>query len=126
MKTRLQSARGLVKSGGFRGIYAGLFSAASGSAPSGFNLFVHECDADSNLFRALSTVPSNYNIFFSFLAATFFCSYELTKNVLKPHVSSSMFPFVHMCAATIGEVVSVKYYLGKCFFFLWSLMYLKM
>lgn len=74
LKTRLQSARGLVKSGGFRGIYAGLFSAASGSAPS---------------------------------AATFFCSYELTKNVLKPHVSSSMFPFVHMCAATIGEVVAL-------------------
>ncbi|XP_073228307.1 mitochondrial S-adenosylmethionine carrier protein-like isoform X2 [Porites lutea] len=74
LKTRLQSAHGLVKSGGFRGIYAGLFSAASGSAPS---------------------------------AATFFCSYELTKNVLKPHVSSSMFPFVHMCAATIGEVVAL-------------------
>jgi len=55
--------------------------------------------------------------FFSFLAATFFCSYELTKNVLKPHVSSPMFPFVHMFAATIGEVVSVKYYLRKCFLF---------
>lgn len=74
LKTRLQSAEGFVKSGGFRGIYAGLASCASGSAPS---------------------------------AATFFCSYELTKNVLKPRVSTSMFPFVHMFAATVGEVVSL-------------------
>lgn len=74
LKTRLQSTQGFTKSGGFRGIYSGLASAASGSAPS---------------------------------AATFFCSYELTKNVLKPHVSSTMFPFVHMFAATIGEVVSL-------------------
>ena len=42
----------------------------------------------------------------SFSAATFFCTYELTKNVLKPRTSSTMFPFVHMCAATLGEVVS--------------------
>lgn len=35
LKTRLQSAEGFVKSGGFRGIYAGLASCASGSAPSG-------------------------------------------------------------------------------------------
>ncbi|XP_068714583.1 mitochondrial S-adenosylmethionine carrier protein-like isoform X2 [Montipora foliosa] len=74
LKTRLQSAEGFAKSGGFRGIYAGLASAASGSAPS---------------------------------AATFFCSYELTKNLLKPRVSSTMFPFVHMFAATVGEVMSL-------------------
>ena len=42
----------------------------------------------------------------SLSAATFFCTYELTKNVLKPRTSSTMFPFVHMCAATLGEVVS--------------------
>jgi len=73
LKTRLQSAEGFAKAGGFRGIYSGIASAASGSAPS---------------------------------AATFFCSYELTKNLLKPRTSSTMFPFVHMFAATVGEVVS--------------------
>lgn len=35
LKTRLQSAEGFAKSGGFRAIYAGVASAASGSAPSG-------------------------------------------------------------------------------------------
>jgi len=74
LKTRLQSAEGFIKSGGFRGIYSGIASAASGSAPA---------------------------------AATFFCSYELTKNVLKPQVPSTMFPFVHMLAATVGEVVAL-------------------
>ncbi|KAL9960670.1 hypothetical protein ACROYT_G034156 [Oculina patagonica] len=74
IKTRLQSAEGFAKAGGFRGIYKGIASAASGSAPA---------------------------------AATFFCSYELTKNLLKPRTSSTMFPFVHMFAATVGEVVSL-------------------
>ena len=35
LKTRLQSAEGFAKAGGFRGIYSGIASAASGSAPSG-------------------------------------------------------------------------------------------
>ena len=35
LKTRLQSVEGFVKAGGFRGIYSGIASAASGSAPSG-------------------------------------------------------------------------------------------
>ena len=33
LKTRLQSPQGFLKSGGFRGIYNGLGSAAAGSAP---------------------------------------------------------------------------------------------
>ena len=35
LKTRLQSAQGFWKAGGFRGIYSGLGSAALGSAPTG-------------------------------------------------------------------------------------------
>ena len=35
LKTRLQSAQGFWKAGGFRGVYAGLGSAALGSAPTG-------------------------------------------------------------------------------------------
>ena len=38
LKTRLQSAEGFVKAGGFRGIYSGIASAASGSAPAGQNI----------------------------------------------------------------------------------------
>ena len=43
-----------------------------------------------------------------FLAATFFCTYELTKALLKSDTSSSMMkPFIFMMAATVGEVVSM-------------------
>jgi len=40
IKTRLQSAEGFAKSGGFTGIYSGLKSAVIGSAPSGFLLLL--------------------------------------------------------------------------------------
>ena len=47
------------------------------------------------------------NVFALCLAATFFCTYEMTKVLLKSHFSSSMAtPFVFMAAATVGEVVS--------------------
>lgn len=35
IKTRLQSAEGFFKAGGFRGVYSGLSAAAAGSAPGG-------------------------------------------------------------------------------------------
>jgi solute carrier family 25 S-adenosylmethionine transporter 26 len=35
VKTRLQSAQGFLKAGGFHGIYSGIGSAALGSAPTG-------------------------------------------------------------------------------------------
>lgn len=35
IKTRLQSADGFFKAGGFRGVYSGLSAAAAGSAPGG-------------------------------------------------------------------------------------------
>ena len=40
VKTRLQSQHGFWKSGGFRGVYSGLFSAAVGSAPTAAVFFV--------------------------------------------------------------------------------------
>ena len=40
IKTRLQSQQGFLKSGGFRGVYSGLFSAAVGSAPTAALFFV--------------------------------------------------------------------------------------
>ncbi|TDH70656.1 hypothetical protein CCR75_001217 [Bremia lactucae] len=39
IKTRLQSAHGFFKAGGFRGIYSGLSAAAAGSAPGGALFF---------------------------------------------------------------------------------------
>ena len=41
VKTRLQSQQGFFKAGGFRGIYAGLPSAAVGSVPTG--LYICPC-----------------------------------------------------------------------------------
>lgn len=39
MKTRLQSSDGFWRTGGFRGIYSGVSSAAAGSMPTGPNPF---------------------------------------------------------------------------------------
>jgi hypothetical protein len=40
------------------------------------------------------------------VAAAFFCTYELTKRYLGPHLPDAFAPVVHMTAATAGEVVS--------------------
>lgn len=40
IKTRLQSAHGFFKAGGFRGVYSGLSAAAAGSAPGGCNSLI--------------------------------------------------------------------------------------
>ncbi|XP_067854969.1 mitochondrial S-adenosylmethionine carrier protein isoform X3 [Heptranchias perlo] len=73
IKTRLQSQQGFYTAGGFRGIYAGVPSAAIGSFPN---------------------------------AALFFVTYECTKSVLGPRVSTNKAPFVHMIAASLGEMVA--------------------
>lgn len=39
-------------------------------------------------------------------SALFFLSYEKTKTILQPHVDMKYAPVVHMCAASIGEVVA--------------------
>ncbi|XP_067854970.1 mitochondrial S-adenosylmethionine carrier protein isoform X4 [Heptranchias perlo] len=72
IKTRLQSQQGFYTAGGFRGIYAGVPSAAIGSFPN---------------------------------AALFFVTYECTKSVLGPRVSTNKAPFVHMIAASLGEMI---------------------
>ncbi|XP_003382993.1 PREDICTED: S-adenosylmethionine mitochondrial carrier protein-like [Amphimedon queenslandica] len=74
IKTRLQSKRGFLASGGFRNIYSGILPAAVSSAPS---------------------------------AATFFCTYEIVKHFSSRYLGLSQSPFVHMAAASIGEMVSL-------------------
>lgn len=50
IKTRLQSQQGFYKAGGFRGIYAGVPSAAVGSFPNGETRFVvAECNEEGSL-----------------------------------------------------------------------------
>ncbi|XP_072136631.1 mitochondrial S-adenosylmethionine carrier protein isoform X3 [Mobula birostris] len=73
VKTRLQSQQGFYKAGGFRGIYAGIPSAAIGSFPN---------------------------------AALFFVTYECTKSVLGPLLSTKEAPLIHMFAASLGEMVA--------------------
>jgi len=46
VKTRLQSAQGFWKSGGFHGVYRGMGSVAVGSAPGGAYLQGHSYDAN--------------------------------------------------------------------------------
>ena len=46
------------------------------------------------------------SFFFIFSAATFFCTYELTKYFLCDQLPEQYTPLIHMLAASLGEVVS--------------------
>ncbi|KAM9860087.1 mitochondrial S-adenosylmethionine carrier protein [Aulostomus maculatus] len=82
IKTRLQSQQGFYKAGGFRGIYAGVPSAAVGSFPNAAAFFV-TYDCVKSLLGAGGLLGAS-----SVLAA--------------PHVT----PVTHMVAASLGEIVA--------------------
>lgn len=92
LKTRIQSERGFVRSGGFNGLYRGLAPAAAGSAPTG---------ARKRFFKFFA----DYNVRISFAAAAFFCSYEFFKRTLTSY-STPNNAGVHMVSAALAEVVS--------------------
>uniref|UniRef100_A0A665UA15 Mitochondrial S-adenosylmethionine carrier protein n=1 Tax=Echeneis naucrates TaxID=173247 RepID=A0A665UA15_ECHNA len=76
IKTRLQSQQGFYKAGGFRGIYAGVPSAAVGSFPNAAAFFVtYECT--KSLLGTDGVLPV-------------------------PHMA----PVTHMLAASLGEIVA--------------------
>ncbi|XP_035488875.1 S-adenosylmethionine mitochondrial carrier protein isoform X2 [Scophthalmus maximus] len=76
IKTRLQSQQGFYKAGGFRGIYAGVPSAAVGSFPNAAAFFV-TYDCTKSLLSAGGALAA-------------------------PHVA----PVTHMLAASLGEIVA--------------------
>lgn len=86
VKTRLQSAQGFVKAGGFKGIYKGIGSVVVGSAPGG-----EHCRA------CRSTICDRR------AAAIFFSTYEMSKQSLPLH--GQLAPLNHMISASIGEIV---------------------
>jgi solute carrier family 25 (mitochondrial S-adenosylmethionine transporter), member 26 len=91
IKTRLQSERGFIKAGGFKGVYKGVGSVVVGSAPGGLILppRIFLC------MRSLNCIS----------AAIFFSTYELMKKHLA-FQNRSLAPLTHMAAASLGEVVS--------------------
>ena len=95
VKTRLQSAQGFAKAGGFRGIYKGVGSVIVGSAPSGAFEF------SSSLRRRGFTDRLS--------AAIFFVTYDTLKQTLPipPHLA----PMNHMISASVGEVVSFQHWI---------------
>eukprot|EP00064_Thunnus_orientalis_P013774 superscaffoldBa00002296_g13814 len=76
IKTRLQSQQGFYKAGGFRGIYAGVPSAAVGSFPNAAAFFV-TYDCTKSLLSAGGAMAA-------------------------PHVA----PVTHMLAASLGEIMA--------------------
>lgn len=86
VKTRLQSAQGFVKAGGFKGIYKGIGSVVVGSAPGG------------EYYRASRSTIYDWRA-----AAMFFSTYEMSKQSLPLHGQLS--PLNHMISASIGEMV---------------------
>ncbi|XP_038553090.1 S-adenosylmethionine mitochondrial carrier protein isoform X3 [Micropterus salmoides] len=93
IKTRLQSQQGFYKAGGFRGIYAGVPSAAVGSFPNAAAFFV------------------TYDFTKSLLGAG--------RVLAAPHVA----PVTHMLAASLGEIIPfslVQFPLWEYLKTLWS------
>lgn len=80
IKTRLQSAQGFWKAGGFAGVYRGMGSVAVGSAPGASIFFV------------------TYESLKSYLSRTFYPGHAKD--------AKAMSPFVHMTSASIAEVAA--------------------
>ena len=83
LKTRLQSSRGFQASGGFRGVYAGVGSAALGAAPGAALFFVTYEATKSVLGHRFAAVPRT-----------------------DAEVGPWLEPLQHMAAASVGEVAA--------------------
>lgn len=125
IKTRLQSQQGFHKAGGFRGIYAGVPSAAVGSFPNGTlrhkSLLTRspgcgiKCEFDFMVRCGLMQSVSKLCLCLV-LAAAFFVTYESMKSVLSSCFSARMAPVTHMLAASLGEIVCYLCSLQICVF----------
>ncbi|WFD44174.1 S-adenosylmethionine transporter [Malassezia psittaci] len=80
IKTRLQSAQGFLKAGGFSGVYRGMGSVAVGSAPSASIFFV------------------TYESMKSYLSRTFYPG--------QARDAKTTSPLVHMTSASVAEVAA--------------------
>ncbi|KAG6810595.1 hypothetical protein H0H92_011179 [Tricholoma furcatifolium] len=89
VKTRLQSAQGFLRAGGFSGIYKGVGSVVVGSAPGGTII-------------SLVTLRNINDLFAT--AAIFFSTYD----TLKKHspLSEDLAPVTHVVSASVGEVAA--------------------
>lgn len=95
IKTRLQSAEGFFKAGGFRGVYSGLSAAAAGSAPGG------------SLAVGVVIINWSFAVDTFCIGALFFSAYETSKKVIGYYLPEQKHsPLAHMAAAASGEMVS--------------------
>lgn len=104
LKTRLQSSQGFLKTGGFTGLYKGIFPVIVGSAPTG-NTTDTQC-----IWRMISPCQEFIIIriikcVFLISAALFFLTYEEIKTVMQPRISADYYISLHMGAAVIAEMV---------------------
>jgi len=82
IKTRLQSNDGFRKSGGFRGIYRGLSSAAAGSMPAGASFFV-AYEASKNILRPKFQSDVPLHMTSACIGETFGCIVRIPFEVVK-------------------------------------------
>lgn len=100
LKTRLQSPAGLLGSGGFRGVYAGVGSALVGSAPGAALFFVTYDGIKNALLRHTNTTTTT--------ARGEFARTADGRAVYKAAAAADTWrePLAHMLAASAGEVAA--------------------
>ncbi|KAJ0400231.1 hypothetical protein P43SY_006195 [Pythium insidiosum] len=96
IKTRLQSAEGFFKAGGFRGVYSGLSAAAAGSAPGGA-LFFSAYETSKNVIGRIA--PEHKNSPFAHMSAAAVgemsaCLVRVPTEIVKQRMQTGMYKSV--------------------------------
>jgi len=104
LKTRLQSAQGFLKTGGFTGLYKGICPVILGSAPTGNTTDAMYLEDNFSLYQEFIIIRI-IKCAFLISAALFFLTYEEIKTVIQPRISADYYTPLHMGAAAMAEMV---------------------
>ncbi|KAF1790860.1 Mitochondrial carrier domain [Phytophthora cactorum] len=110
IKTRLQSAHGFFKAGGFRGIYSGLSAAAAGSAPGGA-LFFSTYETSKSLIGMTAPNQKHSPLVHMAAAASAACLVRTPTEIVKQRMQTGVYKTLPeaLNAIRVGEGVAGFY-----------------
>jgi len=111
IKTRLQSAGGFLKAGGFRGVYAGLGAGALGSAP-GSMLFFSTYEGTKKVMGGTGETPTGHVVAGS-AGEVMACLVRVPTENVKQKMQVGAYPSMMKCARGIlAESGAIGFYTG--------------